>query len=826
MRSTLFTLILAAAPFAFAAETLYEKPNKDLIEIINAPPPPTLSVSPTHNYAIILESVRHPSIEELAQPMLRLAGTRIDINTNGPHLLPHTVKFTLLKLSDGTQMEVSLPQVKERKLSAPLWAPDGKTFAFTNTTSHSIDLWIGSTATGKTHQVSGVRINGVINDAEGGGGRGAGGGRGGGAHPFQWMGDNKTLMARLVPAGRAAPPAEGTVPKGPHVQESLGHAGPVPTYEDMLTNPHDEDLFDYYATAQLAYVDTVTGKVTTFGKPGIFTGVHPSPDGKNFLVSRLRHPYDYLHPFAQFSTDVEVWDGSAKKLYTVANKAGAMRVPIGGVATGPRDYQWLPTENASLVWVEAMDGGNPKEKVPNRDRIVKYSAPFKGEPVEVFKTEQRFQGIQPLEKGGLALVEDFERMKRWVRTYEIDLSKGSDQKAKLIFERNNQDHYKDPGTPMMRTMTNGRRVARQDGDSIYLNSIGATPDGDRPFVDRYNLQTGQKERLFQSTADHYEVPEAVLDDAGTKILTRRESPTEYPNYFIRTGADLKQITHFKDPVPQLGSIKKQLVKYKRADGVPLSFTLYLPPNYQQGTKLPTFVWAYPYEFNDADTAGQVTGSTNRFPELSPHLLMVLRGYAVLENAGMPVIGNPETVNNTYLDQIVMDAKAAIDTAVGMGVTDREKVGVGGHSYGAFMTANLLAHSELFHAGVAESGAYNRTLTPFGFQSEQRTIWQAPDVYIKMSPFMSADKIKTPILLVHGEADDNTGTFPINSERLYAAVRGNGGTVRLVFLPLEAHGYAARETIETVLNEELTWLDKYLKGVGPENTTSPGVQPQQ
>lgn len=825
MRRTLLpsVLILAAAPFAFAAETLYEKPNKDLVEILNAPLPPTLSVSPTRDYAIILEAVRHPSIEELAQPMLRLAGTRIDINSNGPHLLPHTVKFTLLKLSDGTQMEVALPQVKERKLSAPLWSPDGKTFAFTNTTSHSIDLWIGSTATGKTHQVVGARVNGVINDAEGGGGRGAGGGRGGGAHPFQWLGDNKTMVVRLVPAGRGAAPAESMVPKGPHVQESLGKAGPVPTYEDMLTNPHDEDLFDYYATAQLAYVDTVTSKITPFGKPAIYTGVHPSPDGKNFLMSRIHHPYDYLHPYAQFPTDVEVWDGNAKKLYTVANKAGAMRVPIGGVATGPRDYQWLPTENASLVWVEAMDGGNPKEKVPHRDRIVKYSAPFTGEPVEVFKTEQRFQGIQPLEKGGLALVEDFERMKRWVRTYEIDLNKGSDQKAKLLFERNNQDRYKDQGTPVMRTLANGRRVTRQDGDSIYLTSIGATPDGDRPFVDRYNLLTGKTDRLFQSTPDYYEVPEAVLDDAGTKILTRRESPTEYPNYFIRSGGELKQLTHFKDPVPQAAAIKKQLVKYKREDGVPLSFTLYLPPNYQAGTKLPTFIWAYPYEYNDADTAGQVTGSAKRFPELSPHLLMVLRGYAVLENAGMPVIGNPETVNNTYLDQIVMDAKAAIDAAVGMGVTDREKVAVGGHSYGAFMTANLLAHSNLFHAGIAESGAYNRTLTPFGFQSEQRTIWQAPDVYIKMSPFMSADKIKTPILLVHGEADDNTGTFPINSERLYAAVRGNGGTVRLVFLPLEAHGYAARETIETVLNEELTWLDKHLKGTGGDAATSGGSQ---
>jgi dipeptidyl aminopeptidase/acylaminoacyl peptidase len=819
-----FVLILAAAPSAHAAETLYEKPNKDLVEILNAPPPPTLSVSPSRDYAIILESVRHPSIEELAQPMLRLAGTRIDINSNGPHLLPHNVKYTLIKLSDGSQMEVSLPQVKERRLSPPLWSPDGKSFAFTNTTNHTIDLWIGSTATGKTRQIAGVRVNGVIADSEGGFGRGGGGGRGAAAHPFQWLGDNKTLIARLVPAGRGPAPAEATVPKGPHVQESLGHAGPVPTYEDMLNNPHDEDLFDYYATAQLAYVDTATGKVTPFGKPAIYTALRPSPDGKNLLVSRIHRPYSYLHFYVQFPTDVEVWDSSAKKLYTVANKPLAARVPIGGVATGPRDYQWLPTENASLVWVEAMDGGNPKEKATYRDRIVKYSAPFRGDPVEVFKTEQRFQGIQPLENNSLALIEDFERMKRWVRTYEIDLSKGSDQKAKLIFERNNQDRYKDPGTPMIRTMANGRRAARMDGDSIYLTSIGATPDGDRPFVDRYNLKTGQKERLFQSAADDYEVPEAILDDAGTKILTRRESPTEYPNYFIRTGAELKPLTHFKDPVPQLGAIKKELVKYKREDGVPLSFTLYLPPNYQAGTKLPTFIWAYPYEYNDADTAGQVSGSTKRFPDLSPHLLMVLRGYAVLENAGMPVIGDPETVNNTYLEQIVMDAKAAIDKAVEMGVTDREKVAVGGHSYGAFMTANLLAHSNLFHAGIAESGAYNRTLTPFGFQTEQRTLWQVPDVYLRMSPFLSADKIKAPILLIHGEADDNTGTFPINSERLYAAVRGNGGTVRLVFLPLEAHGYAARETIETVLNEEITWLDKHLKGVGMDANTSSGTQP--
>jgi dipeptidyl aminopeptidase/acylaminoacyl peptidase len=233
------------------------------------------------------------------------------------------------------------------------------------------------------------------------------------------------------------------------------------------------------------------------------------------------------------------------------------------------------------------------------------------------------------------------------------------------------------------------------------------------------------------------------------------------------------------------------------------------------------LWAYPYEFTDVDTASQVTGSTERYTTLVGHMLFLMHGYAVLENAAMPIIGDPDTVNNTYVQQLVMDAKAAVDKAVELGVVDRYKIGVGGHSYGAFMTANLLAHTDFFHAGMAESGAYNRTLTPFGFQSEQRTFWEAPEVYTTMSPFWNANKIKMPLLMIHGEADDNTGTFPIQSERLYAAIRGNGGTVRLVMLPDEAHGYRGQETIEHVLWEEMTWFDKYLKGdrveVGPSGT---------
>jgi dipeptidyl aminopeptidase/acylaminoacyl peptidase len=394
---------------------------------------------------------------------------------------------------------------------------------------------------------------------------------------------------------------------------------------------------------------------------------------------------------------------------------------------------------------------------------------------------------------------------------EISLDKPGDTNARLVFSLNERDAYRDPGTPVLKTTPDGRRQVIQSGDEIYLSGEGSSPTGDHPFLDRFNLATGKAQRVFQSDSIAYETIVAMLDDSGTRLLTRRESPADPPNYYIRTGSDVKALTRFPNPAPQTAGIKKQLVTYKRADGVPLSFTLYLPANYQPGTKLPALVWAYPYEFSDADTAGQVTGhAAQAFSELNYHQLFVMHGYALLDNAAMPIIGDAETVNNTYVDQLLMDAQAAVDKAVEMGVADRSRIGVFGHSYGAFMTANLLAHSNLFRAAVAESGAYNRTLTPFGFQSERRTFWEAPDVYEKMSPFWFADKIKTPLLMIHGEADDNTGTYPIQSERMYAAIRGNGGTVRLVMLPAEAHGYRGKESMEHVLYEELNWFDKFLQ----------------
>ena len=790
----------------------YQKAPPPISDILNAPPTPLVEVSPNSKWLLAADRLANPPITDLAQPMLRLAGLRINPATNGRHHPLRYVHLHLYYTLGNEQADVTVP--RDAYLSAPVWSQDSQHFAFTNTTSNGIELWIGQIGTYTAAAVPKVRMSAVLGE------------------PFQWMPDGKTLLVQTVPETRGNPPTAPKAPDGPIIQESDGKIAPVRTYEDLLHDAHDEDLFDYYATVQLALVKD--GKATPVGRPGIFSRVEPSPDGKHLLVVRIHRPYSYILPESEFPREVEVWNLTGKLEYRVASLPLEDHVPIEGVPLGPRDYQWVPTKPATLVWADALDGGDPKTKAPFRDELMMLSAPFTDDPQELAKLEQRFvpagggfggfRAGSPIEwtDQGTGLVRDYNRDRRWQRTFLIDVAKPGGT-PKLLWERSIRDRYRDPGTPLLRTLANGKRVLRQQGDSIFLVGAGATPKGEFPFLDRFDLETSKSERIFQCNDGQYESVVALMNDDGTQFITRHESPTEPPNYFVRTAnsADKKALTSFPDPAPQLRGITKQLVTYKRVDGVQLSFELYLPANYKQGERLPTIVWAYPLEFNDAATAGQVSGSPYHFTTITgiSQLFLVTQGYAVLDNATMPVIGDPETMNNTYIEQIVESAKAAIDKAVELGVTDPDRVGVGGHSYGAFMTANLLAHSNLFRAGVARSGAYNRTLTPFGFQSERRTIWDAPEMYIKVSPFMYANRIKSPILLIHGMADDNSGTFPIQSERMYEAIKGNGGIVRYVQLPYEAHGYLARESTEHTLWEMVTWFDKWVKNAPPREQTT-------
>ncbi|NWG14500.1 MAG: S9 family peptidase [Acidobacteria bacterium] len=797
VRHAVVAVTAMSLPFAssfLAADRVYQKPPKEVLDILHAPAPPQVSLSPTLDRILLYNTERYPSIADLAEPMLRLAGERINPNTNGPHRSTRLVGMQLIRILDGSITPVTIPP--GAKFSVPSWSADGRHLALMNTTPSGMELRVMDTQTGRFRKIPGIRLNAAFGD------------------PLHWLPDQKSLLVQVVPAGRGAPPAEPKVPLGPKIQENLTGRAPVWTFQDLLRNAHDEDLYDYYATSRLAIVDIGTGKWAPLGKPGIVQSVRPSPDGRLLLVSLIHRPYSYLVTAEHFPREIEIWDRSGNLVHKVASIPLQEQVQADGVPVGPRAVRWRPDEPSTLVWVEALDGGDPKAKVAHRDRILQLRAPFRGPAAEIVRTEFRFTELGFFESGGTALLSEFDRPTRRSRTWLINMDAEKPAPRK-IWDRNAQDRYRDPGSPLMRTLANGQRVIRRaSGNAMFLAGAGASPQGDRPFLDEFDLSTLAAKRIYRCKEGAYERILDLLAEDGSTFLTRYESPQEPPNIFVRNrgGAERRALTQFKDPTPQLRRIRKQLVTYKRDDGVQLSFTLYLPPGYKEGERLPTVVWAYPREYTGTDVAGQISGSPHRFTTIegTSHLFFLTQDYAILDDVAIPVVGDSETVNNTYVEQIVSSARAAIDKAVEMGVTDRERVGVGGHSYGAFMTANLLSHCNLFRAGIARSGAYNRTLTPFGFQSERRTLWEAPETYVRMSPFMFAHKIDAPILLIHGEADNNSGTFPIQSERYYHALKGQGKTVRYVVLPLESHGYAARESVEHTLWEMIGWFDRHLK----------------
>ncbi len=524
----------------------------------------------------------------------------------------------------------------------------------------------------------------------------------------------------------------------------------------------------------------------------------------------------------------DVWDRSGRLVYNVAKLPVADRVPIHGVPIGARDFEWRPTEPATLVWAEALDGGDWNVKVPARDKVMTLSAPFTATPAELTRTEQRFAGYSWGEQRSLALLHDYDENRHWTRAFIADVDDAK-QKPQLLWDMSSDERYKDPGAPIYKVLPNGRTVMRQDGDAIFLSGTGASTEGDRPFLDRLDLKTRKATRLFRCDRSSLEGFLAFTDATSRTFLTWHQSTMDPPNALLRTLADpvagaaageaavastTRAVTHIPDPAPAVRAIKKRLVKYKRKDGTELSFTLYTPPGYQEGTRLPAILYAYPLDFASAATAGQVSGSEQRFTTLRDYRLLLLSGYAIIDNAAFPIVGDPKKAYDTYLNQLVDDAQAAVDKAVETGVVDRDRIGVTGHSHGAMMTANLIAHTDLFRAGVATSGAYDKVLTPFGFQNERRSVWEAQSVYLKVSPFFFADKIKLPLLIVHGADDANPGTTPLQARTLYEAIRGNGGTTRLVMLPHEPHWYTAMESNEQLAYEEIRWFDKYVKNAPP------------
>lgn len=800
-RQVLVICLALVADHPVIAQVLYKLPPREVVELIDAPPPPQVVVSPTGGALFLVEPEIYPPIALLAEPILRLGGVRISPAIG---YRQRTFRFTGLRIqptTGDTPRQISLPS--GARIGLPVFSHDGKRFAFPRDLADGVELWVGETATGAASPIAGLRLNNILGP------------------PMTWTGAG-TLIVRTIPVDRGPAPQTPTVPVGPIIEETAGKASQMATFQDLLSTPDDAALFAHYARAQLVMVDAATGRAVPLGASGLFTNVEPSPDGRYLMVQRLKTPFSTRVPFSFFARSTEVWEAAGRFVATIADLPVSDEVPRQGVPTGPREIVWQPLAGATLIWVEALDGGDPTKKVPHRERVMTIPAPFATAANEVTRLKQRFTGLDWTARKGVALVTEYDRDRRWRTTSLVDLA--TPNAAKILFDLSVNDAYGDPGEPVMETRPSGERVAVQDGDAIYLSGDGATGGGDRPFLDRFSLSTLKKDRIFLCEEGRFESFLAFVRGSRTQAIVRSESKTDPPNLYIMdlaTGARRK-LTDYRDPTPQLTRLTKELVKYSRKDGVPLSGTLYLPPGYTAGTRLPALVWAYPLEYSDSSTAGQVRGSTNTFPRItgaSP-LAFLTQGYAVLMDATMPVVGDPETMNDTYVEQIASAAQAAIDMLDARGVVDRRRIVVGGHSYGAFMTASLLAHSDLFAAGIARSGAYNRTLTPFGFQGERRSFWEAPELYLRISPFTYAHKINEPILLIHGEADNNSGTFPIQSERLFQALRGNGGTSRYVVLPNEAHGYRARESVLHTLAEMIEWADRWAKNAPTKGTPQP------
>ena len=816
LRQNVFTFCLVAALAASASAAGYDQPPKAILDVMRAPSPPSAHVSPTQDTILLVSQQDYPPLSRVATPFLRLAGARIEPGNHSKHdtpggygIRPCIRSFELVRIADGVRTAVQLPVAACPE--SPTWSADGKQFAFANVVSTSVELWIGDARSGKVRQVPGVRLNPMFGSE------------------LQWMPDQKTLLVKLVPGNLGAPPPKPLVPAGPSIQETGGAQGQSSTYEnrDTLGSGHDEDLFDYYAASQLALVDAASSAITLLGTVGLYDTLESAPDGRHLLVSAIHKPYSYVTTHDRFPRTVEVWDTANRDrpaVQTIAKLALADRVPIHGVALGPRDFFWRPTEPATLLWAEALDGGDWNVKVPARDKVMMQKAPFTSAAVELTRTEQRLQGISWSERPEIALVHEYDHNRHWRRAVLFNADQPQ-QTPRVLWDLSSEEKYANPGQPVHRQQANGFWLVRVEGDSIYLAGTGSSPDGDRPFLDRLDLKTKKSERLFRSDKESYERFLSFRGVDPRSFLTWHQSVNEPPNAYLRTLGAAQQapaseavfassrvaVTQIADPTPAVRAIKKRLVKYKRADGLDLSFTLYTPPGYQEGTRVPTILYAYPRDYADASKAAQVTGSQATFTRLRNYRLLLLAGYAIIDNASFPIIGDPKKAYDTYLEQLVADAKAAVDEVVRLGVADPKRIGVTGHSHGALMTVNLLAHSDLFRAGVATSGSYNKTLTPFGFQNERRSVWEAPEVYRKASPFFFVDKLKTPLLIIHGADDANPGTTPLQASKLYEALRGNGGTSRLVMLPHEPHWYSAMESNEQLLFELVGWFDKYVKG---------------
>ncbi|MDX2432826.1 MAG: prolyl oligopeptidase family serine peptidase [Bacteroides sp.] len=795
----ILTALLLAVPSLQAQENLeYQKPSQEILDLVDVPLAPQVRLDNNKEHMVLLYRDAYKSIEELSREEMRLGGLRIDPVTN---IGSRTRYYNNIQIKNVASSDIrAVTGLPEKPLLANFtWSPDQKKMAFTQTTSTGVEAWVLDISSAGAKRLSEANINANTGDV------------------INWFqGSEAILVKRISPERKALIDVAQAVPAGPTISVADGKKAQNRTYQDLLQNKNDEHNFEQLALSEIVKI-SLDGSIEMWLMSDMYTGISVSPDGYFVMVNTIQKPFSYLVPYSRFPSKSTIYNQHAEEVATVLEVPLIEDLPQGFMAVrkGRRSLRWRADKSASLIFTEALDEGDPENEVAYRDEVFQLEVPFNGTPKSLIKTINRFAGIE-WGNDEIAVATDYWWNSRNTKVYLFNPSDAA-QEPEILYDLNYQDRYSDPGNLVMERNEWGRYVISIQKGNAYLLGDGYTKEGQFPFLDEVNLKSKKTKRLYQS--EYTDKLESLSDyDAEKKqLLVRIESSTDYPNYYFRDMKknELSQITNFENPFQSIQDVHKEVITYKRDDGLELSGTLYLPVGYdmEKKEKAPMILWAYPREFKDKSSAGQVTSNPNRFtyPYYGSAIYWVAKGYVILDGAAFPIVGEgDEEPNDTFRKQLVANAKAAIDAVDALGYIDRNKVAVGGHSYGAFMVANLLSHSDLFAAGIARSGAYNRTLTPFGFQSEERNYWEAPNIYYEMSPFMHADKMKTPLLLIHGEADNNSGTYPLQSTRYFNALKGLGSTVRLVMLPKESHGYAAKESILHMLWEQDQWLEKYVK----------------
>ncbi len=783
----------------FAQENLsYQQPPEEILDLVDVDLAPFVSITNDRETMLLIHRKAYKSIAELSEPELRLGGLRINPVTSIGSRTRFYTNLEIMKVGKDKEGQAISGLPENPRIANINWSPSQERIAFTNTTAEGTELWYIDVKELKASQLTGPILNANMGNV------------------VKWFSDSEALLVKTLSEEREELiNTENVIPSGPTVSTNDGAKAQNRTYQDLLKDPNDEHNFEQLARSTLLKVD-LDGNSEVFLPDALYAGISFSPDGEYLMVNTHSRPFSYIVPYSRFPMTSKVYTKEGEEVATVMSVPLMEEMPKGFMATrtGRRSMSWRDDMPHTIVYAEALDGGDPENEVDFRDQVMQLDAPFDGEGELLLKTVDRFYDLS-WGNENFAIAYDYWWNTRNTKTYFFNPSQPG-KKPTVVFDRNYQDVYSDPGEFITEEGDYpGSEVLAMNGSKVFLSGDGYTAEGQFPFVREMDIMTQKIKTLYQSEyTDKVEsINEVYVKDK--ELLVRIESPSEYPNYYTRSlkNGKLNQMTFFKNPFEEIAGVQKEVISYKRNDGLDLNATLYLPLDYEEGKKYPMILWAYPREFKDKSSAGQNTQNPNEFvyPFWGSPIYWVTRGYVVLDDASFPIIGEgDEEPNDSFRPQLVANAKAAIDALNERGLIDTNRVAVGGHSYGAFMVANLLSHSNLFAAGIARSGAYNRTLTPFGFQAEERNYWEAPEIYYTMSPFMHAEKMQTPLLLIHGEADNNSGTYPMQSERYFNALKGLGATVRLVMLPKESHGYAARESILHMLWEQDQWLEKYLK----------------